>query len=77
MERDPQLPQWEEASKGGSCFSFASEQEGRAGKMQLPDLTDINQPRLAWGHLQLEYLLSQHTHGAAEGRGLGKETLKV
>lgn len=38
---------WEEASKGASCCLFASEQEGRVGKMQLPNLADLNQPRLA------------------------------
>lgn len=36
--------------------------------MQLPDLTDLNKPGLACGHLQLEYLLSQHTDGATEGQ---------
>lgn len=59
---------WKEASKALSCCLFAFEQEGRAGKMQLPHLADLNQPKLAWGHLQLGYLLSQHTHGAAEGQ---------
>lgn len=59
---------WEEASKGVSCCLFASEEEGRAGKTQLPDLADLDQPRLAWGHLQLEYLLSQRPYGAAEGQ---------
>lgn len=67
---------WEEAREGVSCCLFASEQEGRVGKMRAPNLADLEQPGLAWSLLQLKRFLST-LRELQEDTGLAKETRKI